>query len=90
MAQFIDTFIAYIIDPIIAVIFSLAFFYFVYGAVKYFISTDSSKRIEARNHIMWSLLAFLIMLGVTAVLQFLLSLIGVDVVDLPADVQNYF
>jgi TRAP-type C4-dicarboxylate transport system permease small subunit len=90
MANFVDTFIGYIIDPIIAVIFSLAFFFFVYGAVKYFTSNDASKRIEARNHVMWSLLAFVIMLGVTAVLQFLLSLIGVDVADLPADVQTYF
>lgn len=90
LVQFVNNIIYYIIDPIIALIFALSFLFFVYGAVRYFTVDSEAARTQARWHIIHSLFAFLIMLGVTTVLAFLLSLLGITVGELPTEVGLYF
>ncbi len=65
-----------ILNPIILLLFVLAFIYFVWGVVR-FLSTNSgdksSTRIEARNSIMWGLIGMTIMFSVYGIIGFVLD-----------------
>lgn len=75
-----------IINPVLALIFTLALFLFMYGGMIFLFNTgDESKRIEGRNHMLWGVIGMVIMVSVFAILNIGLNTFGVDQTDLPQD-----
>jgi len=76
-----------IINPLIILVFTLAFAYFVYGIVR-FLSTDpsdkSTERTEARSAILWGIVGMVIMFSVYGLIGFVLKTFGIA----PSDIQN--
>ncbi|MES2213482.1 MAG: hypothetical protein V4473_01415 [Patescibacteria group bacterium] len=68
-----------ILNPLMELVFAIAFVYFVYGVVK-FLSTDAAdkSRIEARNAIFWGLVGMLIMFSTYGIIRFVLATFQVD------------
>ncbi len=65
-----------ILNPIIFLLFTLAFVYFVWGVIR-FLSTNngdkSNTRIEARNSILWGIVGMVIMFSVYGIVGFILD-----------------
>lgn len=78
---FLDKFNYYILNPIIILLFALAFLYFIYGVIR-FLSSDAgdkgSGRIEARNAILWGLVGMFIMFSVYGIIRLLLESFGIS------------
>lgn len=74
-----------IINPLILLLFSVAFLYFVYGVFK-FITLDAAdaKRVEARNAIAWGIIGMVIMFSVYGIIRFVLDTFGIS----PADIKS--
>jgi len=70
-----------IINPLIGLLFAVAFIYFTYGIVK-FLSMDadgkSQSRNEAKSAILWGLIGMLIMFSVFGIIQFILATFKID------------
>ena len=73
---FLNKFNYYILNPIIALLFGLAFLYFVYGIIRFLSSNVGDKgtqRIESRGAIMWGLVGMFIMFSVYGIINFVLN-----------------
>jgi uncharacterized ion transporter superfamily protein YfcC len=59
-------FVAYVVDPFILLVFATAFFWFIWGIVKFLWSFDEgTKELEAgKSHMWWGLIGMLIMVSV--------------------------
>jgi len=70
----------YILNPIISVIFGIAFMFFLWGIVEYFWQSDSDEaRTKGTNHILWGLIGMFIMFTAFAILRIIANTIGADV-----------
>ena len=72
---------AYILNPIILLLFAVSVIYFIYGIVK-FLSTgaegvDKSRK-EAQGAILWGLVGMVIMFSVYGLIRFVLDTFGVE------------
>ena len=70
----------YILNPIIMLLFALAFVYFIYGVIKFLRSSTGDKgteRIEARNSIFWGIVGMFVMFSVYALIKFVLATFGI-------------
>lgn len=63
-----------ITNPLILLMFAIAFVYFLYGVVKFLASdvTDKSRN-EARDAILWGIIGMVIMFSVYGIIQFVLD-----------------
>jgi uncharacterized membrane protein len=81
----IETFLgrinAYILNPVIALLFAVSTIYFFYGIVR-FLSAGSEQvdktRKEAQNAILWGLVGMVIMFSVFGLIRFVLGTFGVS------------
>ncbi len=73
-----------ILNPIIELLFALAFIYFIYGIVK-FLSLESGDkaREEAKNAIWWGIVGMVIMFSVYGIIWFVIGTFGIEVTDIP-------
>ncbi|OGZ07799.1 MAG: hypothetical protein A3D65_05725 [Candidatus Lloydbacteria bacterium RIFCSPHIGHO2_02_FULL_50_13] len=68
-----------ILNPIIAILFALAFLYFVWGVAKYIWSPDNEKaRTDGQKAMLWGIVGMFIMVSVFGIMRFLISSIGAD------------
>jgi hypothetical protein len=83
--QFIQKVDLYILNPVIELLFSIAFVYFVYGIIKFIRANQDEKgvgRIEARDAILWGIVGMVVMFSVYGLIKFTLSTFGI----IPSDV----
>ncbi|MDO8521139.1 MAG: hypothetical protein Q7S52_03420 [bacterium] len=74
-----------ILNPIIAILFALAFVYFVYGVAAYIWNPDNEEaRTNGQRSMLWGVIGMLIMVSVFGIMRFLISSIGAD-----ANLMNY-
>ena len=68
-----------ILNPIIALLFALAFAYFIWGVVKYVWSGEQeSMREDGRRSILWGVIGMFIMFGVFGIMRLIIGTIGAD------------
>jgi hypothetical protein len=73
----------YIVNPIIRILFALAFIIFIWGIIEYTLNKDSADaKIKGRDHIMWGLVGLAIMTSVFFILRILTSTLGIDEVQI--------
>lgn len=79
-----------ILYPLIALLFALAFFLFIFGCYQYITHADESDARETgKMHILWGILGMFIMLVAYAILGIAASTFGVsDVLDCASDPLN--
>ena len=64
----------FVLGPIMQLLFALAFIYFLYGVLVYFINPlDTEKRAEGRQHVMWGLIGLFIMFSVYGIIRLVLG-----------------
>ena len=68
-----------VLNPLISLLFGLAFAYFVWGVVKYVWSAEQeASREEGRRAIVWGLIGMFIMFSVFGILRLVTGSIGAD------------
>lgn len=68
-----------ILNPIIAIIFSLALAYFVFGVAAYLWNPDNEEaRAKGRQGMLWGIVGMLVMVSVFGIMRLLISSIGAD------------
>ncbi len=79
-----------ILYPLIALLFALAFFLFIFGCYQYLTHADESQARETgKMHILWGILGMFIMLVAYGILGVAASTFGVnDVLDCASDPLN--
>jgi len=81
---FVDDFTDAVINPLLALLFAGALFYFVLGLMKLiFSSGNAGQATEGKNHMVWGLVGMAIMISVRVLLTLVLDTFGVSP---PADV----
>ncbi len=71
VAKIIQIFVTEILNPIIVILISLSVVYFFWGMMVFILnSDDETKRTEAKSHIFWSIIGFVIIFGVWGILNF--------------------
>jgi FtsH-binding integral membrane protein len=73
----------YIINPLIRILFAVAFVIFVAGVIQYVLKRDSiDAKEQGRKHIMWGLIGLAIMTSVFFIIRILTSTFGLDEVQI--------
>lgn len=68
--KFLTNLATTILNPLILLLFALAVIYFLWGVLKYIQNADSeTERQKGSQHILWSLVGMVIMMGVYTILQ---------------------
>lgn len=76
--QIVETISTEILNPIIGLLFAIALVYFIYGVVKFIANADNeSEREKGKQHIMYSILGLVIMVGVWGIMQLIVNSLGV-------------
>ncbi len=75
-----------VINPIMALLFTLALLLFFYGGLSFFLSEDGGEgRKHAKDNMLYGVIGMLIMVSVTAILGLFLRTFGVTQADIPPD-----
>lgn len=73
----------YIINPLIRVMFALAFAIFIWGIIQYVLKKDSvNEKERGRMHIMWGLIGLTIMTSVFFIIKIITKTLGIDEVQI--------
>jgi len=68
-----------ILNPIIALLFALAFVYFIWGVIRYAWSGEQeSMREEGKRSIVWGVVGMFIMFSVFGIMRLIIGTIGAD------------
>lgn len=68
-----------ILNPIIAILFSVALAYFIYGVVAFIWNPDSEEaREKGKRGMLWGVIGMFIMVSVFGIMRFLINSIGAD------------
>ena len=68
---------ALILNPLILLLFAIAFVYFIYGVITFIkLEPGDSKKKEALNSIIWGIVGMLIMFSVYGIIRFILDSFG--------------
>ncbi len=91
IASFLSKVNDLILNPIILLLFGVAFLYFIYGIVK-FLTTDAADkaREEARSSILWGIVGMVIMFGVYGIIYFVLKTFGIEPSDITSTTAKSF
>ena len=77
--EFVGKFSYVIIDPIILLLFALAFLVFLFGVVEMIWKSDNEEgKIKGRKHILWGLIGLFIMVAVLGIIQVLKNTFGIQ------------
>lgn len=78
ISDLVGKFKEFIINPIIAILFALAFILFLWGAVVFVWNTgNSTSKEDGKNRMIWGLVGMLIMVSAYGIINVAGSLIGV-------------
>lgn len=81
IVPFLNRVDAYVLNPIIALLFAISFLYFSYGVVR-FLSHDADgknpAREEAKNSIIWGIVGMAVMFSVFGLINFILISFGIS------------
>lgn len=79
LTRFISNATRLIIEPIIWLLFALALFYFVNGVATFMLKADDPKaRATGREHMVWGVIGFFIMVSVKFILDVLVGTFNVS------------
>ncbi|OHA87982.1 MAG: hypothetical protein A2741_01490 [Candidatus Zambryskibacteria bacterium RIFCSPHIGHO2_01_FULL_43_27] len=68
-----------ILNPVLALLFFIAFVIFVYGIVRFIMgASDDKAREEGKRAIGYSLIGMFVMISVYGIMRFVLSTFGID------------
>ncbi|MEK9181703.1 MAG: hypothetical protein AAB786_01660 [Patescibacteria group bacterium] len=68
-----------IVNPLITLLFALAVVYFLYGVFEFISNQENEEnKTTGKSHMLWGVIGITIMMGVWAILNLVLSTIGVD------------
>lgn len=67
-----------ILNPIVALLFALAFLYFTWGIIKFISNSDSSEgRKQGKDSMIWGVVGMFIMVGVWGILSITVNSLGI-------------
>ncbi len=91
IVPFLDRVVSIIINPIIIFLFLLATAYLFFSFIKFLsFEPGDKRRDEAWSAILWGLLGMAIMFSVYGIIQFILSVFGINPSDIgPSSVLRY-
>ena len=72
ITSFLTTLDSVVLNPILEVMFAVAFLYFVYAIIK-LITADGTKKSEAKNAVLWSIIGMFIMISVYGIINLVLN-----------------
>jgi hypothetical protein len=68
-----------IVNPLIALLFSVALIYFLVGLAKFvFKASDESERTAGKQHMLWGVIGMFIMFSVWAIARIIINSFGID------------
>ena len=68
-----------IVNPLNTLLFALAVVYFLYGVFEFISNQENEEnKTTGKSHMLWGVIGITIMMGVWAILNLVLSTIGVD------------
>ncbi|MBP9749675.1 MAG: hypothetical protein KBD21_03015 [Candidatus Pacebacteria bacterium] len=79
--EFVGKVVSAIIEPLIALIFVLAFAYFMWGLASFVLALgtgDETKAGEGKQHMLWGLIGLTIMVSVYAIIRVVLATFGIS------------
>lgn len=72
-----------VINPLIGLLFALAFVYFIYGVMQFILNPTSEEvRKSGKNHMIWGLVGLFIMVAVFGIMRLILNTIGETRIDI--------
>lgn len=72
----------YILNPLILILFLVAFIYFAWGVI-HLINEDATKKSEAKNAVLWGLVGMFIMFSTYGIIRLILDTFGMDKENVP-------
>ena len=82
IVPFLSKVSGYILNPLILILFSVAFIYFAWGVIN-LITADASKKNEAKDSVVWGLVGMLIMFSTYAIIGLILDSFEIKKTDIP-------
>ena len=78
IVSYLNGFLVFLNETLIPLILALAFLFFIWQAVRYFIlgSADEDEREKARALALWGILAFVLMLSIWGIVNFFVAGLG--------------
>lgn len=78
-ANLLDKIVTYLIDPAVRVIFTLGFFFFLWGFVEFLWKLKDGQVDEnGKNHMVYGLIGMLIMVSVYGIISLVMNTFGID------------
>lgn len=71
-----------ILNPLIFILFSVAFVYFAWGVVN-LITADANKKSDAKNAVVWGLVGMFIMFSTYGIIRLIIDAFGIKKSDVP-------
>jgi len=85
-ARFSAALSAFILNPIIVLLFAAALVIFLYGVVEFLGNPeDTSKKEAGRSHMLWGVVGLFIMMSVFTIMRIISNTIGAKNVDIPSN-----
>lgn len=76
---------AYLINPLIMLLFGIAIIVFVYGLIEYIAQKDNTEAtLRGKRHMFWGIVGIFIMVSVFAIMRIIINAFGAE---LPIDAQ---
>ena len=82
IVPFLNKVSGYILNPLILILFSVAFIYFAWGVIN-LITADASKKSEAKDAVVWGLVGMFIMFSTYGIIRLILDTFGIPKTDVP-------
>ncbi len=82
VVEFVGKVVEAIIEPLIGLIFVLAFGYFMWGLASFVVALstgDETKSTEGKSHMLWGIIGLTVMVSVYAIINMALATFGIDV-----------
>ena len=72
--ELIDKINQFILNPIIKLLFAVAFIIFIWGVVEFIFGQDNEEKVAAgKRHMLWAIIGFFIMLSVFGIINLIID-----------------
>lgn len=82
IVPFLNKVSGYILNPLIFLLFAVAFIYFAWGVIN-LITADANKRGEAKNAVVWGLVGMFIMFSTYGIIRLIIDAFEIKKSDVP-------
>ena len=73
----------FVINPLIILLFAVALAYFLFGIVGFLVNADNEEsRTKGKQHMLWGIVGMFIMIAAFALMQILITSLGIRGVDI--------